>query len=307
MSKQQSAQRYIGRFAPSPSGPLHLGSLFAALGSYLQAKHQHGLWLVRIEDLDPAREVAGASENILRTLEYFHLFWDKPVVYQSQRYANYRDALQILQQKELVYPCICSRKLIQKTAKSGPLGMIYPGTCRTRKEPIKQQHSLRLMLPEQILTFKDKHQGSISIDLFNKLGDVILRRSDGLYAYHLAVTVDDYAQQITEVVRGRDLLYSTPIHNYLQHCLSYPQPDTLHLPVLHDAQAAKLSKQTGASRINQERPGRTLLYLLTLLGQQPPQELNDGNLDEILQWGVDHWQLNNVPKTGIQIDPDRHW
>lgn len=301
MSFQNQSVTYIGRFAPSPTGPLHLGSLLAALGSFLQARHRQGKWLVRIEDLDPPREVPGASTDILKTLEYFHLFWDDDIVYQSHRSERYDEIINELLKNDLIFPCTCSRKTIQATAQIGPLGMIYPGTCRPNRLPLKQQHSLRLLLPDQDINFKDTIQPALSLNLMRDIGDVVLLRADGFYAYHLAVVVDDEDQHVSEIVRGTDLLYSTPVHQYLQQCLNYNTPNYIHLPVIENARGEKLSKQTGASKVSFHNPEKTLLQLLNMLGQNPAEELQDGSLDEILTWAINHWDINKVPTENIKL------
>jgi len=283
---------YRGRFAPSPTGPLHLGSMLTAVGSYLQAKHRNGKWLVRMEDLDPPREMPGAADNILRTLENFGLYWDEEICYQSQRYEIYRDALQQLDQQKLLYPCGCSRKTIQENgAVAGKIGLVYPGTCRHKKDTKWKNNTIRINVPNQKLQFEDLIQGNISQQLATDIGDISLQRADGLYAYHIAVTVDDYLQKITEVVRGYDLLSCTPIQIYLQQCLNYQLPEYIHLPIIVNACNEKLSKQTGAKSIENELPNATLLLILQLLKQNPPTELKDANKHEILAWGIKHWDV----------------
>lgn len=299
---QSAKKNYIGRFAPSPTGPLHIGSLLAALGSFLQAKKQGGNWLVRIEDLDPPREVPGASDDILQTLEKFHLYWDGDILYQSQRHEVYREVLEQLKTLDLIYPCTCSRKTIQQDAHYGPLGMIYPGNCRANTSAIHGRHSLRLRVPNINICFKDHIQGQIALNLEQQIGDTNLFRADGFFAYHLAVVVDDALQEVSEVVRGSDLLYSTPLHIYLQNCLDYITPSYLHLPVLENLNGDKLSKQTGAQAISQAHPPALLLRLLAILGQKPPPELSDGSLDEILGWAITHWNINNLPLNNIKLD-----
>ncbi len=306
MSSSSTIPTIIGRFAPSPTGPLHWGSLLAALGSYLQARQQGGKWLLRIEDLDPPREIAGAADDIQRTLEYFHLYWDDRVVYQSQRLDHYRAALEDLNKKHLIYPCSCSRKTIQPLAHPGPLGMVYPGTCRNKRVSLSARHSLRLRVADKNIAFMDKRFGPVSLNLAKEIGDVNLFRADGYFAYHLAVVVDDYLQGVSEIVRGSDLILHSPLHIYLQQCLGYPVPDYLHLPILVNEQGEKLSKQTGAQAIARERPEQTLLQLLTLLGQNPSEELQDANTDEILQWAVTHWNIPNIPITPQQIIDNQH-
>ena len=284
--------RYRGRFAPSPTGPLHLGSLIAATASYLQARSQQGEWWVRIEDIDPPREVAGASDAILRTLEAFGFEWDGPVQYQSQRYARYTAALAQLREAGLVYPCACSRKDI---ATSSPQG-IYPGTCRKGLRPSQQARAWRIRTSEQAVEFVDLIQGPQRTDLAREAGDFVLFRADGYYAYQLATAVDDADQGITEVVRGADLLDSTPRQRYLQQALQLPSPAYAHHPVVTTANGEKLSKQTMAPALDSRRPAPALSAALRFLGQTVPTELEQGDLSELWGWAQQHWKLANIPK-----------
>jgi len=293
--------KYRGRFAPSPTGPLHLGSMLTAVGSYLQAKHNNGKWLVRMEDLDPPRQIPGAADNILRTLEKFGLHWDEEILYQSQHHEYYRDALHQLKEQELIYPCSCSRKSIHESgATTGKIGLIYPGTCRNNIETSWKNKSIRINVPNDKLQFIDLIQGNISQQLDIDIGDIILQRADSLFAYHIAVVVDDYLQNITEIVRGYDLLNCTPIHIHLQQCLNYTSPKYAHLPIIVDKHNVKLSKQTGANSIENESPSDILLKVLTLLNQNPPRELVDATKYEILIWATQHWNiLANSTQTNI--------
>ena len=292
---------YRGRFAPSPTGPLHLGSMLTAVGSYLQAKHNNGQWLVRMEDLDPPREMSGAADNILRTLENFGLYWDEEINYQSQRYEFYRDALQQLEQQKLLYPCSCSRKSIQENgAIAGKIGLVYPGTCRHKKDTRWKNKAIRINVPNQTLRFKDLIQGDITQQLATDIGDISLQRANGLYAYHIAVVVDDYLQNITEIVRGYDLLSCTPIQIYLQQCLNYQLPRYIHLPIIVNKNNEKLSKQTGAKSIENESPAPILLLILQLLKQNPPTELKDANKHELLTWAIKHWNIDACTEQTIK-------
>jgi len=290
---------YRGRFAPSPTGPLHLGSLLSALGSYLQAKSQKGKWLVRIEDLDPPREVKGAALDILKTLEAFGLYWDEEVVFQSKQHKHYQDALEQLKVKKLIYSCSCSRKQIQESTRLGKIGFIYPGFCRQKPLVSKNVYAHRLLAADSDISFEDLLRGKISQSLYRDIGDVVLLRADGYYAYHLAVVVDDYLQNITEIVRGCDLIDSTVIHIYLQQCLDYTNPSYAHLPIIVNKNNEKLSKQTGARAINISQIENTLYKLLQMLGQNPPIELKDATKEEILLWGETNWTLNNCPKNSL--------
>ncbi|KQQ45283.1 glutamyl-Q tRNA(Asp) ligase [Duganella sp. Leaf126] len=244
-------RRYVGRFAPSPTGPLHLGSLVAAMASYLDAKVHHGRWLVRIEDVDGDRNVAGADQHILASLERCGMAWDGDVTWQSRRTALYDAALRQL--GDLVYPCGCSRREIAdsqlRLGGRQAQALIYPGTCRHGLAPGKTARALRLKVPQSphcVRAFDDRWAGHISQDLTDDVGDFVIRRADGFWAYQLAVVVDDGAQDITDIVRGADLLDSTPRQLYLQQVLGLPHPSYLHVPVVVNELGEKLSKQTGA-------------------------------------------------------------
>ncbi len=269
--------------------------MLAAVGSYLHAKHQAGKWLLRIEDLDPPREVLGAADNILRTLDKFGLHWDEEVSYQSQRHHLYAEALAELKQKNKLYPCSCSRKIIkQNGAQPGKIGLVYPGSCRQNKDISSENWkncSIRLQVNQNNIHFIDQLQGKVTQQLATDIGDVTLKRADSLYAYHLAVVVDDYLQDITHIVRGFDLLDCTPIQIYLQRCLNYTTPDYAHLPIIVNQRNEKLSKQSHASSIENESPSQLLFHILTLLKQHPPSELVDGSKEEVLNWAIQHWNI----------------
>lgn len=284
---------YRGRFAPSPTGPLHLGSLVAALGSYLDARAQGGLWLLRMEDLDPPRIQPGAADAILRSLEAHGFTWDGTVVWQSQRQAAYAEALERLRQTGLVYACTCSRKAIGLGARQGADGPIYPGTCRPHGLP-SDHAALRFMAPEKPLTFDDRLHGRVMCDLARDLGDFVLRRADGIYSYQLAVVVDDAEQGVTHIVRGSDLLVSTPRQIALQQALGLTTPSYLHLPVVLDAAGDKLSKQTLATPLNDANPLPALLTALQFLGQfddHPP-----ATLAEFWPWAIERWSPQRLPR-----------
>ncbi|MDD5300758.1 MAG: tRNA glutamyl-Q(34) synthetase GluQRS [Gallionella sp.] len=284
-----SSTHYRGRFAPSPTGPLHFGSLAAAVGSYLDAKHHNGTWLVRIEDLDVPRCVPGAADDILHTLEAFGLRWDEAVIYQSQRTAAYEEALQQLQALGMVYPCACTRKEIADSALHGIDGQIYPGTCRNGVPPGREGRAWRVRTGDHAVGFDDALQGHISQCLESEIGDFVVKRADGLFAYQLAVVVDDAFQGITDVVRGADLLCSTPRQIYLQHLLGFPTPAYLHLPIAVNAQGEKLSKQTLAQPVGTHHAAAALFDVLVFLHQQPPAELRSGNVEQILDWAIANW------------------
>lgn len=307
-SPQSQTVRYRGRFAPSPTGPLHFGSLIAALGSYLEARSRGGEWLVRIEDLDPPREVAGASDLILSTLERFGFEWDGEVWFQSRRHEAYLEALSALSRDGLTYRCHCSRKEIQEQQRrlALPHG-VYPGTCRTRPASPKERHAIRLLTEGQQVIFNDGLQGRIEEDVANDVGDFVLHRADGLFAYQLAVVVDDAEQGITEIVRGSDLLYSTARQIVLQRQLGYATPAYQHLPVAVNNEGQKLSKQTHAPALDLENPMPALWQALDFLGQKPPHELLEGDLASLWRWAIENWHPAVIPRKLAQAyQPERH-
>ena len=288
---------YVGRFAPSPTGPLHLGSLLAAVGSCLDARAQGGRWLLRIEDLDPPREMAGAADGILRTLECLGFEWHGPVLYQSSRLPAYAEAATRLQQTGEIFACACTRSEIADSGVHGLEGPIYPGTCRLGLPPDREGRALRLRVPDETLCFDDALQGRVCQELAKDIGDFIVRRADGCYAYQLAVVVDDAFQGITHVVRGTDLLLSTPRQILLQRRLGLPTPAYLHLPVLVDAAGEKLSKQTQAAPVDVLPPTEALWRSLHWLRQEPPQALRIASIREIWDWAKAHW--DPAPLKGI--------
>lgn len=285
--------QYIGRFAPSPTGHLHIGSLLTAVASFLDAKANNGKWLVRMEDLDKPREVKGAADDILRTLDAFSLHWDDCVVYQSQRHALYRAALDELQRQNLVYPCYCSRKTVQENGRQGIDGMIYNGNCRFRQpEHNAKQAAWRMKTDNQPIVFEDKIFGIQQQNLQHDIGDFVLLRADGEWAYQLAVVVDDFHQGVTHIVRGADLLVSTPRQIYLAGCLKYPVPQYAHLPLLTNALGQKWSKQTLAPRLDLSNKETLLKKVLVYLNL--PQPIPDEHCANLLQWAVKHWKINQI-------------
>jgi glutamyl-Q tRNA(Asp) synthetase len=281
---------YIGRFAPSPTGPLHFGSLVAALASWLDARAANGRWLVRIEDLDRPRVVPGAAEEILNTLRGLGLYWDGEPVFQSRRLVAYADALSKIRDK--TYGCSCSRSEIADSS----LGLaadgarIYPGTCRSGMKPGSARRALRFRVPAEAIRFDDRVQGPQAQDLEREVGDFVLQRADGLFTYQLAVVVDDAEQGITDVVRGADLLESTARQIALQRALARPQPRYLHVPAAIDASGEKLSKQTGAPAADASMLGRALAFL----GQPPAESLEDA---------VRAWDPARIPRARAIIAP----
>lgn len=281
---------YTGRFAPTPSGYLHFGSLVAALASYLDARAVNGRWLLRMEDLDPPREVPGAQAAILQTLEQYGLEWDGEVVYQSQRHDAYREVVQRLFSQGLAYACTCSRKQLE-----GHRG-IYPGLCRNAGHA-QQDAAIRLRVPELNYSFDDRVQGNFQQHLGRESGDFVIQRRDGLYAYQLAVVLDDAWQGITDIVRGADLLDSTPRHLYLQELLGVSRPRYLHVPLIIQPDGHKLGKSYRSPPLQGNEAGPLLLRALRALDQQPPQELAGAAPREILAWATAHWDATTIPKT----------
>ena len=288
---------YRGRFAPSPTGPLHFGSLVAAVGSYLQARAHGGAWLVRMEDVDSARTLPGADAAILRTLESFGLEWDGPVSYQSQRLEAYAAALEQLRRLDAVYPCACSRREVADSSLAGVDGPIYPGTCRGGLPAGRTARAWRVHTQGTVIDFHDGLRGNIRHNLATDTGDFVIRRADGFYAYQLAVVLDDAAQEITEVVRGLDVLQSTPRQIHLQRLLTLPALSYLHLPIAINARGEKLSKQTGALPIKPEEAVPSLIRVLHFLGQGPPKELASSDLGDVWKWAQAHWYTANLPIT----------
>jgi len=285
---------YRGRFAPSPTGPLHFGSLVAAVGSYLDARHHHGIWLVRMEDLDTPRCVPGAADDILRTLDAFGLHSDEPVIYQSQRTAAYDEALQRLQDIGVAYPCCCTRKEISDSALLGIEGAVYPGTCRHGIPAGREGRAWRVRTDNKTIGFDDALQGRISQHLESEVGDFVVKRADGLFAYQLAVVVDDAHQGITHVVRGADLLASTPRQIHLQGLLGLPTPHYMHLPVAVNETGEKLSKQTLAEAVDTAQPVAALWCALSFLRQYPPQALRKNSLEALWAWARQNWRAENL-------------
>ena len=292
---------YRGRFAPSPTGPLHFGSLVAAVASWLDARACGGEWLVRIEDVDAPRTMPGAAEDILRTLEAFGLHHDGEVERQGHRTARYQQALERLRASGQVYRCRCSRREVSDSGLAGPEGAIYAGTCRhagVRELPAAE----RLIAPAEAITFEDRVQGRVSQVVARDVGDFVLKRRDGLHAYQLAVVVDDAEQGITDVVRGADLLWSTPRQIALQRLLGYPTPRYLHVPAATNAQGEKLSKQTRAAAVDPGRAPETLRAAMAFLGQPRPEGAVPR---EVLQAGIAAWDPSRIPRRTAVTTSDR--
>ena len=292
----QDKPNYIGRFAPSPSGLLHLGSLVAAVGSYLQSKANMGEWLVRIEDLDPPREIAGATDAILQSLEAHGLHWDKDITYQSERTEIYQEVLDQLLHSHNAYPCSCSRKEVAALAQTGELGMIYPGTCRNGPTQTTRAHfSYRLRTKNAYIAFDDIRLGRRSQHLRREIGDFVIKRTDGYFAYQLAVVVDDALQGMTEIVRGEDLLPNTPRQIYLQIILGYPTPRYLHLPLVTNSRGQKLCKQHHAPALDNAKASENIVTALRFLGHTPPDFLSSAEPVELLDWATQNWEPEKLP------------
>jgi len=284
---------YRGRFAPSPSGPLHFGSMLAAVGSYLQARSHEGRWLVRIEDIDPPREVPGAAQNQIETLVRFGLQADEPPLYQSASAAQHRAALTRLLDAGHAFPCGCTRRDL-------PTSGIYPGTCRNGLPPGRSARSIRFRIGDQPERFVDRIHGARSVDLTQECGDFVICRGDGLIAYQLAVVVDDLAAGITEVVRGADLLDSSARQQALYRALGAEPPQWVHLPLVVDRSGAKLSKSGGSDPVSTRSPATTLRLLLTALGHPPPSAAR--SLDALWAWAIANWDLARVPREPFEVE-----
>ncbi|MEK1904235.1 MAG: tRNA glutamyl-Q(34) synthetase GluQRS [Pseudomonas sp.] len=285
-----SDSTYIGRFAPTPSGHLHFGSLVAALASYLDARSVGGRWLLRMEDLDPPREVAGAQDAILQALETYGFEWDGELVRQSDRHPEYAALIERLFSQGLAYACTCSRKQLESH------GGIYPGICRNAGHD-PHDAAIRLRVPELEYRFVDRVQGEFRQQVGREVGDFVIRRRDGLYAYQLAVVLDDAWQGITDVVRGADLLDSTPRQLYLQELLGLRQPRYLHVPLIIQPDGHKLGKSYRSPPLPADQAPALLLRALRALGQQPPTELAGATARELLDWGISHWDATRIPRS----------
>ena len=282
---------YIGRFAPSPTGPLHFGSLVAAVASYLQARSQDGRWLLRIEDIDPPREQSGASDEIIEALQRYGFEWDGDVIFQSTNRAAHETALKSLIEQGLAYRCRCSRRDLEN-APRGALGIVYPGFCRNGCDA--GDAAIRLRTNDAVVAFEDALQGRVAQRLESESGDFVVRRRDGLIAYHLAVVVDDEIQGVTEVVRGIDLIDSTPRQIFLQNLLGYRSPDYAHIPVIIHPNGDKLSKLTGAPGIPFDSVSKTLCAAFHALRLKPPAALSTAGLSDLWIWARNAWQMEKL-------------
>ena len=287
---------YRGRFAPSPTGPLHFGSLIAAVGSYLEARSRGGEWLVRLEDLDRPRVASGAANHILQTLRAFGFDWDGPLTRQSAREDAYHAALHRLRAAGRVYPCSCSRREIADSALRGIDGPVYPDTCAEGLRDERRARALRVRTDAEPIGFTDAVQGEIVQSLTRDIGDFLVYRADRVFAYQLAVVVDDAQQGITDVVRGSDLLLSTPRQIHLQRLLGLPTPRYLHLPVAVNAEGQKLSKQTLAAAVEQDMGVPALFAALHFLGQSPAPKMRHLVLQDFWRAAFATWDPARIPR-----------
>lgn len=291
---------YTGRFAPSPSGDLHLGSLFTAVASYLDARSHGGRWLIRMEDLDTPREVPGAAQRILDTLGAFGFEWQEPVLRQSTKIDKYLATINELESRGLIYRCRCSRRDLRDDYG-------YPGTCRERHWPDDAPAALRLRIEPGVVGFSDRWQGEFRQDVARSVGDYILRRRDGIIAYALAVVLDDGAQGITHVVRGADLLDSTARQIYLQRILGLPTPLYAHVPVLMEADGHKLAKARRSVALDPGSATRQLCTVFELLGLAAPTHLQSGTLGEVWNWAIENWQNARLARQlSINVGAEPH-
>ena len=283
-----SIKKYRGRFAPTPSGPLHFGSIVTALGSYLDAKSNNGIWFVRIDDIDHSRNKLHADKVILDQLSQLGLIWDEPILYQSQHIELYKSALEKLVETGSTFPCVCTRQEVKN--------QIYPGTCRN-KNSFNKKYSIRIKTDSSQISIIDRLQGGYSQKIDIEVGDFIIKRSDGYFAYHLATTVDDNEQKITDIVRGIDLLDSTPRQIFLQNKLQYSGlKKYLHLPIAIDSTGRKMSKANKETASIIPNPATVLVNALSFLGHCPPDKMENENIKAILDWGIKNWNVELLPK-----------
>ncbi|HZV53846.1 MAG TPA: tRNA glutamyl-Q(34) synthetase GluQRS [Rhodocyclaceae bacterium] len=289
-------KEYVGRFAPSPTGPLHFGSLVAALGSCVDARARGGRWLLRMEDIDEPRCSSSAADDILRALVACGFEWDGPVMVQSRRKDRYREILEELKRAGHVYPCACTRRELADSTLAPDGAPIYPGTCRSGLPVGTLPRAWRLRVDETPVCFDDEIQGRYCQHLAQEIGDFVLLRADGHFAYQLAVVVDDTDLGVSHVVRGADLLDSTPRQIFLQRRLGLPTPAYAHLPVAVNAVGEKLSKQTRAVAIDSAEPVPAMFDALTFLGQRPPPDLRRSTMADFWAWAIANWDIAKVPR-----------
>jgi glutamyl-Q tRNA(Asp) synthetase len=286
----------IGRFAPTPSGPLHFGSLVTALASYCQVKSQQGQWLIRIEDVDTPRVVEGSTDQILKDLETFGFEWDGEIIFQSTQFERYAATVEQLLRQGKAFACECSRRTLrQANVETGPLGMIYPGICRDKKLS-QASHSIRINTQSAgVLSYNDLLFDEVAINTAQRAGDFVIRRADNIFAYHLAVVLDDELQTINQVVRGADLLEATCLHLYLQQLLDIKPPEYLHIPLVRNSKGDKLGKQTGATALDSNQAAPLLVSALQILGQPVEAGLDQESASDIIQYAVKSWNYRHIP------------
>jgi glutamyl-Q tRNA(Asp) synthetase len=290
-----SATGYIGRFAPSPTGPLHFGSLIAALASFLDARAANGRWHLRIDDVDTTRTRQASIASIPFTLESLGLYWDGPIQRQNEHRDRYEAALQTLVQAQRAYPCACSRRDIAAVASRGPTGMIYPGTCRDGLAIDRKPRSWRFRVDTEIISFTDQHAGAQRIDLASQVGDFVIKRGDGLHAYHLAMVIDDAALGVNHIVRGGDLLAASAPQIALQKAFGFREPKYLHLPIANGPNGRKLSKTNGAPALELAKPAQVIAAALDFLGQSLPENAASQPHDWLINWAIAHWHPQQLP------------
>ena len=286
---------YIGRFAPTPSGPLHFGSLIAATASYLDAKSQHGRWLLRIDDLDTPRVVNDATSQIITQLEAYGFEWDDAILYQSQANTRYQQALDQLIEQGNAFYCQCSRKQVFARQPDG----LYDGHCREQQLAGEPAHSARFKVPNQNLSINDLIQGRVQLNPQDAIGDFVLKRSDGYFGYHLACALDDLYQQVTHVIRGYDLLSSSFAQSLISQALAQSQPQYGHHPVAVTHQQVKYSKSAHSPAIAPEQAETNLVAVLKFLNQNPPQALEQASIAEIWHWAIRNWNIQAIPACGM--------
>jgi len=302
---QNLTSGYRGRFAPSPTGPLHFGSLLAAVASYLQARSQSGAWLLRIDDIDPPREISGAADDIIATLDSHGFEWDEPILWQSRRLDYYRSRTNSLLADDLAFRCTCSRQDVRASGNHGRSGPIYPGNCRNKQLTSidAPAAAIRARAGGGHVRFEDAARGAQERLAQRDYGDFIVQRRDGLPAYNMASVADDAAQGITEVVRGVDLLESTAIQIRLQQMLNYPTPAYMHLPLALNSAGQKLSKQNSALSVSTLDRSYNILNCLSFLEQNPPAELKGAGLAKVWDWGIQNWDRTALIALGDQEAP----
>lgn len=287
--------QYNGRFAPSPTGVLHLGSLFTAFASFLDAKSNNGKWFLRIDNSDKSRICKNSIDTILNTLEKYNLLWDSAIIYQNTRSKIYLDAVNRLKLTNLTYSCNCAKDTLENLSISDSGNRIHSDACiRAKFQGSSSPHSLRLICKNALELYMDLLQGDYQFNVSCEFGDGVLIRSNGCVSYHLANVIDDQLLGITDIVRGYDLISSTPYQNYLQTLLEYSIPRYKHLPILVNSNLQKLSKQTFAPPICTNKVSYNLHYLLQLLQQNPPAVLKKESPQTIVEWGIKHWRIDNL-------------